>query len=295
MSNYELEKRLASLIRKERQITNELLIVINMAGQRRLYLDRGYSSMFDWLVRGFGYSNAAAYRRVEAGELLKAVPEAAAKLENGSVNLTNLSKVSSALRVHERVTGEQVTAERKAQLVAEIENKSGLETERILATAFPESVPAVQPDRRIVLDADNSRHSMTLSKQATLDLDRAKEVLSHKFPFATDSEIVAYALQFFLNHADPLRKKSASAAEGKPPSKVSIRRSTYKKSNGRCTYEDPVTGVVCGSRHQVQIDHIIPKALGGTDDPENLRCLCAKHNRMMAEQTLGIHIHKPPG
>lgn len=47
------------------------------------------------------------------------------------------------------------------------------------------------------------------------------------------------------------------------------------------------TGIVCGSTHQVEIDHIKPSAIGGTDDPSNLRCLCRRPNLYMAEKNLG--------
>jgi 5-methylcytosine-specific restriction endonuclease McrA len=53
--------------------------------------------------------------------------------------------------------------------------------------------------------------------------------------------------------------------------------------------QNPATGKVCGSRYQVQIDHVIPKAFGGSDDPENLRPLCRQHNLLMAERVFGEH------
>lgn len=35
---------------------------------------------------------------------------------------------------------------------------------------------------------------------------------------------------------------------------------------------------ICGSRHHVQVDHIIPLSRGGTSDIENLQPLCRYHN-----------------
>ena len=60
---------------------------------------------------------------------------------------------------------------------------------------------------------------------------------------------------------------------------AAVRRHVWLRDRGRCTYRDPETGRCCGSRHLVQIDHIQPYAMGGPSSAENLRLLCAAHNR----------------
>lgn len=67
----------------------------------------------------------------------------------------------------------------------------------------------------------------------------------------------------------------------------SSRNSTFKRSKGCCEFRDAITGRVCGSRFQVQIDHRYPRALGGTNAPENLRVLCRTHNLLMARRLIG--------
>ena len=66
-------------------------------------------------------------------------------------------------------------------------------------------------------------------------------------------------------------RKPSSAAEAKRVTKAGVRRKVIQLSQGRCTYRDSRTGNVCGSRFQVQIDHVRPKALGGDDQQKNLR------------------------
>ncbi|MGE0528736.1 MAG: HNH endonuclease [Bdellovibrionales bacterium] len=60
-----------------------------------------------------------------------------------------------------------------------------------------------------------------------------------------------------------------------------------QRARGTCEYRDPVTGRRCKSSHQLEADHIVPRALGGGDDISNLRCLCRSHNRFAAEKKLG--------
>ena len=53
-----------------------------------------------------------------------------------------------------------------------------------------------------------------------------------------------------------------------------------RNQNRGCEFIDEV-GQRCGSQHALQLDHIEGFALGGSHQPENLRVLCAKHNRFV--------------
>ena len=58
-----------------------------------------------------------------------------------------------------------------------------------------------------------------------------------------------------------------------------VRRQVWQRDGGRCSYIDPQTGRRCNSTHLIEIDHIVPHALGGGADPGNLRLLCGAHHR----------------
>ena len=58
-----------------------------------------------------------------------------------------------------------------------------------------------------------------------------------------------------------------------------LRKYTWKRDQGQCTYVHHETKRRCASRHLLQIDHIQPFALGGRSEKENLRLLCASHNQ----------------
>jgi hypothetical protein len=54
----------------------------------------------------------------------------------------------------------------------------------------------------------------------------------------------------------------------------------WKANLGRgCEYTNESTGRRCGSKHQEQRDHILEFSKDGSNEPENLRIYCAKHNR----------------
>ena len=67
---------------------------------------------------------------------------------------------------------------------------------------------------------------------------------------------------------------------------AAVRRQVWQRDEGCCSYLDRQTGRRCKSRHMIEIDHILPYALGGGADPENLRLLCGAHHR---------HRHAPHG
>ncbi len=348
MDSNEIAKKLEILIRQERELTREILELIEVCLEKRTYLEFGFSSMFDWLTRGFGYSNAAAQRRIETARLLKSVPLAKEKLSEGKVNLSTLSKVQTVIRQQEKISGTKVSLAQKVAVVGLIEEKSTVEAEKVLVSFFPETASTIHQERRTVINEDLIRYQMNLNSEASENLQRAKEVLSHKLPFASDAEVVAYALEFLLSKLDPIRRdensskpqknnlekgelrasskylvtkstahnelneteepkaNSTSAAEVNSSenalwdqssklvkaSKARQRGQVISKAEDKCTFEGR-NGQVCGSRYQTELDHIIPKALGGSDHPSNLRVLCRQHNLLMAERVFGKRMIDP--
>src|SRR5688572_12155594 len=99
MTDKELETRLGELVKSERRISIEILELIREAEKRKIYLERAYPTLFEWLVGAYGYSQPAAYRRIQASRLLGAVPEAKEKLATGELNVSVLARVQSRIQV----------------------------------------------------------------------------------------------------------------------------------------------------------------------------------------------------
>ena len=68
-----------------------------------------------------------------------------------------------------------------------------------------------------------------------------------------------------------------------------VRDKVFVRDGGRCTFT-AADGTRCGSKRSLQVDHVRPYVAGGTHKPSNLRLLCAAHNRLAAERTLGKHV-----
>ena len=61
---------------------------------------------------------------------------------------------------------------------------------------------------------------------------------------------------------------------------VPVRREVWRRDGGCCSYVDPHSGRRCGSRFLLELDHIVPFALGGSAEPGNLRVRCSAHHRL---------------
>jgi hypothetical protein len=63
-----------------------------------------------------------------------------------------------------------------------------------------------------------------------------------------------------------------------PPNWKTLRATILRRDKGRCQAEGDADGIICGAT-ATDVDHVIPASQGGTDDPSNLRALCAWHHR----------------
>jgi 5-methylcytosine-specific restriction endonuclease McrA len=120
-----------------------------------------------------------------------------------------------------------------------------------------------------------------------------KSHLSHKFPKgASFLEIFKYVMKYYKDREDLATNKPSRSVKTKPRTDTrhipkAIQREVWQKDNGSCAFIGP-NGRRCNSQHNLQFDHYpIPFARGGPSTVDNLRLLCAKHNRYTAEQLYG--------
>lgn len=146
------------------------------------------------------------------------------------------------------------------------------------------------------LDADLRRLHVTVSRRLLEKVEQARRGLSHRLPCATMEQVLEAAL-------DALLETSTSTSTGRRPHVPAvIERAVRLRDDNRCQF--PLdTGGICGSTHQIELDHLRPVALGGETTVANLRCVCAFHDRLAARRELGDAVmaqarsrrRRPPG
>jgi hypothetical protein len=115
--------------------------------------------------------------------------------------------------------------------------------------------------------------------------------LSHRYPKgASFLEIFKHAMKYYKKREDLALQEAPSSSSANTDSRhipKAIKQKVWKRDGGRCTYVGS-NGKRCNSDYLVQFDHYpVPFARGGPSTVNNLRLLCAKHNRRTAERTYG--------
>ncbi len=414
LSDRELLRQTGTLVRHERHLQGAVIDHLSEIEARRLYLQRGCSSLFDYAVRELGYSDAAAGRRIGAVRLCADQPGARERLRDGSLTLSAAAELQWAFDRQRRrgsisgiassapagsalagsaatesapATGEPPTdsapaaapnasdpepplvldAAGRQKLLEAAAGKSARQVRRMLADLDPEI--ALPADRMRPLGDGRYELKAVIDADCQQGLEQLRGLLSHVDPRMTIGQLVGRIVQEALDRHDPSRpprrartgnrptagdstpaaaakdhaapelghavtvqdaalpaaatpapegtaqptpnsspapnrqgatdrratsgRKPAGAATATAKPRASgraipaaVKRQVWQRDGGRCSYIDRQTGRRCNSRHLIEMDHILPYALGGSSDPENVRLLCGVHHR---------HRHAPHG
>ena len=322
-----LRQDLRFLAQREHHSLGTLLIHLGEYDRRRLSEEEGYQSTYSYCVKCLGYDESGAYRRIQAARICKRYPHILDYVISGELSLSSLLLLSPVL-----------TDANHESLIAEARGKSKRELETHLAGLDPRpaspdawhSMPAAplwgapaaasgiqnphmpaqfsgvlgaQPpggEWQAVMPLSLERVRIGFDAAVVLMrlIERAKQVLRHKYPEGRLEDVLRDALETLLERKDPQKRLAPTEAElvaelapeprflaawrGGRYIPARIKRAVWQRDDGRCAwrFED---GALCGSRDALEFDHFRPFAKGGrSDDARNVRLLCRMHNRVAA-------------
>ena len=287
ISNDELILRMQKLVRTERKVMHLVLIHIAEIEARKLYANLGFDGMYSYLTQGLGYSESAAYRRLQSARLLRQVPGVAEKIEDGSLNLSQLTQVQKCLKESSR-NGESISVEQTLGVLAKLENKNSFETQKTLALEM--NLPVKIHEKVKPQQDDSIRLEITLSKEQFEELEQAKSLLSHICPDGNWADIIATLAKKFNSKklSGSTARSAVHSSKGDRPTNTTQsfsateKSKVYRRQNSRqyisihtkrtllanaqhcCEYLDPKTLKRCQSKYKLEVDHRHPIALGGT-------------------------------
>ena len=299
----ELSTQLQTLVSTERKLTTSILWHLHEVERRRLHLDWAYPSLFEYCVSALGYSQSAAFRRISAMRLLKELPEIEESLNSGKLNLTQVTQAQEYFK-REVKAGNVLAITEKQTLLRDLVGKSTRECDHVIAARNPEL--AIPQEKERVLSEELTEIRFVVSKTLMTKIKRLKNLKSHINPNPTYAELLEMLVDAELKRKECVTSKPTPRAPSLPapslrgapaPEKntkpnprfisAQLKREIRIRDQRKCTYRDPFTGRVCGSTFQVQIDHVIPVAKHGKSASDNLRLLCAHHNRHEAGKHFG--------
>ena len=241
---------------QERVITSQILEKLQTMEDSKAYLSLGHSSLFDYLVRGLGYSEATAYQRQACVRLSREVPEIKEKIDHGLLSLSTVTVAYKHIKNKSR--------DEKLETLKSIECKSTREVKAYFA----------EPAKTIKIKQTEYKNKvhvrLELNHEQFEKLQKLKKLKSHKF---NAEELLLHLIEKELKTYENIEfKRSQSKNLRFIPKR--LRNRVLMDANYKCEYPG------CEESHFLQIDHKLPVRLGGQPLRENLQVLCAAHNRM---------------
>ncbi|MEQ9502147.1 MAG: hypothetical protein RIT81_35080 [Deltaproteobacteria bacterium] len=279
MTQNDLLSGIREALRAELKSGVEALRFMAEIERRKLYVERGFSSLFRFCVEGLGLTEDQACRRVAVVRAARRVPEVFSMIAIGELHMTGVAKLSRFMN-----------DDNAHSLIEQARNKSKVEVEMLIATEFPGAKSC--EDRVEAATAETFAFRFDGSAEAKALLDRAKELT----PPGTDiGEIFEAALTLYVDKLEsrkngktrrPRSKPAEDAPAGAAYVPAATRRAVVERDGAQCTYVSP-DGRRCSERSNLEFDHVGGRALGAKSVVGELRLLCRAHNLHAANEVLG--------
>lgn len=300
-------RHLDSLRCREHEATVELIGALIACAENEDHVAAGYASIWALLVERLRYSPAAASRRHAAVKIARRWPVALDMLREHRTSLTCLAKVAHLLR-----------AEDFEDLLRAIDGASADEVDRVVVARRPRPKPRERVRRAVVKfesprpaassaaevktlfdgpDAPPARtprsnprteeriqlsFSVTASDYDRFQRARAKASRKHG-PGVSIEAIFVEMLAKYVDEATSSERRPKPPANRNRHIPAATRRTVFRRDDARCRFVGP-DGHRCSATLDLQIDHVVPYARGGSHDATNLRLLCGKHNRWRSKE-----------
>ncbi len=278
------------------QSESYLLEVLSVVDDRLFYLECGVSSLYQYCVRLLGLSESVSYALITVIRKSKDVPELKSAIHSGRVTLFKAKKICSVI--------DQTNFKEWIDLAA-------CETSRVIEKCVAGANPKQLVKESVVYKTgDLLEFKLGVSEEFIEALAQVKDILSQKKSKAVSSEVaLLQVMREFIEKTDPVQKaarakarreKCASQQVPGTVKKLATKRAPIKKvtlhavalrDQNQCTFT-AIAGskrLRCDQKRWLDVHHILPIHLGGSDDLGNLTTFCKAHHKMSHRAADGLN------
>jgi 5-methylcytosine-specific restriction endonuclease McrA len=311
-------RELRALLGQERNSLVEFILRLSDFNRLKCWAELGYASLWLFLRKDLGLSEAMASYRSAAAELVGRFPQIIEPLRDGRLCITNLIKLRGILTEE---NCEEVLAQVAGQPTRQVELMAAAYkpkpavrdtlrplpplrtvevaldgTSKTPARTVQVELPPARRDAVKPLAPTQHRLAVTVSSEFVQDLEQARAALSRKFPGADLATVLHEGLRLILKEQRRRKALTTSPRPTKTPARpgpageryipAEVRREVWSRDQGRCQ-EPLASGGICGSTHRVEFHHRHEHARGGPATSSNLTLRCSFHNFRAAERSYG--------
>jgi hypothetical protein len=187
----QLHNQALELSQRYKRAEADLICVLQQIEEHRVYLRRGHSSLFSYVTQELGLAENTAYSLITVARKAREVPELKAKLQAGTVTLSNARRVSAVL-----------TPANQGEWLQKAATLSNRQLEREIIQVRPQEAT---PERTTYTAKDRVRLELGLSEAEILRLRRAQDLVCQSQRRAVSLEETLVALMSdYLDRHDPL-------------------------------------------------------------------------------------------
>jgi 5-methylcytosine-specific restriction endonuclease McrA len=179
-------------------------------------------------------------------------------------------------------------------------------TPPVFAIPVAFAAPASPSRPAVVEPLSPARYKVQFTASAELHdkLERLAALMRSEVPSGDLAAVIERAVSETLERLEARRyaqtrapRKTLAETDASPASRhipAAVRRAVRERDGERCRYVDE-QGRRCSARDRLEFHHLHPFGMGGDHSPGNIRLLCSRHNRYLAEHDYGkAAIRRPP-
>ncbi len=211
LSDTQLLEHLQRLFNYEKKLNQALLLAIMELNHRKIFLEMGYSSLFDMLVRHFRLSESSAYQKISTMKLMKSVPKTQEFIQNGDLSLTNAAMAQSFITKVEKNEEKKMTVLEKQNIISAICHKTQKEAQAILADIHPVVLLPISVEKQIT--TNHTQIQILINQETNQKIQELKSLYSHQIPDGDLNQLFSLIIDFAFDKHPMNRNKNSKTKQ----------------------------------------------------------------------------------